>query len=310
MVTSADVSDQLRRPQALVPLKSLFGETRNTVVDFIHIEPLRDRSEVFDWSIDAHSHAGLHQVVLLFSGRVRVALDEQTHDVSAPGAIAIPASVVHSFEYEPQSSGFMLTIADAQVDGSPIGVWQRSRLFERGVILPLEGEGAVVERLGVLAGEIFREQEGIDTGRAASIDWLTRTVLVILARESDRFHEPTQGGSGSSDLFRDFRNLVEAHHAEHWAVKRYASELHLSESSLNRLCQSMFGSTAFEIIQDRLELEARRRLVYTNAPIHRLAVDLGFADPSYFARFFRRRAGMSPRQFRAEHQTMVGALAE
>jgi AraC family transcriptional regulator, transcriptional activator of pobA len=44
--------------------------------------------------------------------------------------------------------------------------------------------------------------------------------------------------------------------------------------------------------------EAKRQLVFTNQPIHEIAYDLTFADPSHFARFFRKHTGISPQAFR------------
>ncbi len=123
----------------LFPRFALYGDSSSSTVDFIHIERLRDRSEIFDWSIDAHTHAGLDQVVLLLSGHVRAALDADSHDLGAPAVIAIPAGVVHAFEFEPNSSGFILAVPDGQLEGSPIEAWLRSRLFAGAVTLSLRG---------------------------------------------------------------------------------------------------------------------------------------------------------------------------
>ena len=63
----------------------------------------------------------------------------------------------------------------------------------------LGDDSALTRRLGVLATEILREQETVDIGRLATVDWLTRTLLVLLARESDRFQQPGLGiGLGRS----------------------------------------------------------------------------------------------------------------
>jgi AraC family transcriptional activator of pobA len=291
----------------LLPLYSLYGESSGATVDFIHIEPLRDRSELFDWSIDAHTHAGLHQVVLLFTGAVDVTLDEDTHYMAAPAVIAIPAGVVHSFEFEPHSSGFMLAIAEGQLEGYPMAAWLRSQLFAKGMTFALDEHDDLISRLEVLAAEIMSEQKTIETGGVATVDWLTRTVLVLVARQSEGFQQSGAAGHRGSDIFRDFQTAVEAHYAEHWSVGRYGQSLHISESSLNRLCQKSAGTTAFEIIKRRLEIEARRRLVYSTAAIQHIAGDLGFVDPSYFARFVKKRTGFSPREFRAQHQTMPPA---
>jgi AraC family transcriptional regulator, transcriptional activator of pobA len=56
-------------------------------------------------------------------------------------------------------------------------------------------------------------------------------------------------------------------------------------------------------LHDRVLLEARRLLAYTAAPVAEVARDLGFDDPSYFSRFFARRAGQAPQDYRAALQT-------
>jgi AraC family transcriptional activator of pobA len=47
-------------------------------------------------------------------------------------------------------------------------------------------------------------------------------------------------------------------------------------------------------------LEAKRNLVYTNLTIKTVAETLGFSDPAYFTRFFKRQAGLSPKEFRQQ----------
>ncbi|MEJ2037048.1 MAG: helix-turn-helix domain-containing protein, partial [Maritimibacter sp.] len=66
------------------------------------------------------------------------------------------------------------------------------------------------------------------------------------------------------------------------------------------------GKTAGALIQDRLTLEAQRLLTYTNASAAMVASELGFQDPAYFARFFKRRTGLSPIGFRNEQTRESG----
>jgi len=113
-------------------------------------------------------------------------------------------------------------------------------------------------------------------------------------------HSELQGGHDPERL-RRFRHLIESQYLKHWPVKRYARHLALSETSLNRLCRRLAGSTAFDMIQRRLALEARRRLVYAGNSVSGIAAELGFKDPAYFSRFFRRHSGVSPNEFRRRH---------
>ena len=54
------------------------------------------------------------------------------------------------------------------------------------------------------------------------------------------------------------------------------------------------------MINQRLLLEAKRSLVYTAMTINQVADSLGFSEPAYFSRFFKRSTGQSPKDFRLQ----------
>ncbi|MEO5805056.1 helix-turn-helix domain-containing protein, partial [Devosia sp.] len=47
--------------------------------------------------------------------------------------------------------------------------------------------------------------------------------------------------------------------------------------------------------------EAKRLLQFTIRPVEDIAFEIGFKDPSYFSRFFRRRCGTAPKHWRSLH---------
>ena len=110
-------------------------------------------------------------------------------------------------------------------------------------------------------------------------------------------------------VFSDFRELIEQHYLEHWPLAKYAQALNLSVERLNRLCRQHAGESAFELIQDRLIHEACRRLIYIVVPVTQLAYELGFADPGYFCRFFKRRTGCTPNEYRNKHASAERQIA-
>lgn len=99
-------------------------------------------------------------------------------------------------------------------------------------------------------------------------------------------------------LHRRFVAEVEREHARRHRVGDYAARLGVSAAHLNAAVRRACGRTASALIQQRLLLEAQRRLRYTATPVVAIADDLGFADASYFNRFFRRLAGSSPGRYR------------
>jgi AraC-like DNA-binding protein len=92
---------------------------------------------------------------------------------------------------------------------------------------------------------------------------------------------------------------VERHHRRSHRVAGYAKLLSVSAGHLNAMVRRQLGRPPLELIQDRLALEARRLLRHTDETAARVGYALGFDDPSYFARFFRRRTGLTPTAFRA-----------
>lgn len=73
----------------------------------------------------------------------------------------------------------------------------------------------------------------------------------------------------------------------------------MSPGHLNALCRKGRRRSASVLVRERLTLEAKRLLAHSELTAAEIAFRLGFEDPAYFARFFRREAGVPPTTFRA-----------
>jgi AraC family transcriptional activator of pobA len=73
----------------------------------------------------------------------------------------------------------------------------------------------------------------------------------------------------------------------------------MTPDRLNDHVKRATGVTAGHLIRQRILIEAKRQLVFTLEPINEIAYDLGFSDPSHFARFFRKQTMTTPQDFRA-----------
>jgi AraC family transcriptional activator of pobA len=129
--------------------------------------------------------------------------------------------------------------------------------------------------------------------------WLARALVWRLAQLAAQ-HDQADGPAarGQQALFTRFLVLLEAHYAAHWPVARYADRLGLTPERLNRLARAEAGRSALALVHERLTREACRRLGYVAVPVAQLAFELGFDDPAYFCRFFKRHTGASPRAWR------------
>ena len=96
------------------------------------------------------------------------------------------------------------------------------------------------------------------------------------------------------------RRLVDEHFRTERQLEFYAEKLGMTVDRLNDHVKRSTGVTAGHLIRQRVLTEAKRQLVFTTQPIHDIAEELAFADPSHFARFFRKQTGTTPHEFRAQ----------
>ena len=293
-----------------VPVFTLYGETEGAGDgEFLHLEMLSARSEQLGWEIGRHTHRGLFQAVFLFRKSGQAILDNGVAEARAPCVVVVPPGAVHAFNFEPGAEGYVLTLAAAWT--GPRGVARASGLFDELMAAPaVVGLDDDAESCRALLEQLHREIRDRRAGHALMSEWLAAAILLTLSRRNMQTAGLSRGDDHRAAVFARFRTLVEDHYIEHWPVSRYAQALATSESRLDRICRAFSGCSAFEVVQNRVLLEARRRLVHVAAPVSALAYELGFEDPGYFCRFFKRHVGRTPTQWRREQRERLASAAD
>jgi AraC family transcriptional activator of pobA len=285
-----------------IPSFVLYGEAASPAgrTDAVHIEDIPTRSRKYLWRIASHRHAGQGQCVYITLGAVRVELEGVRRDLQAPALIVVPAGTVHGFRFRSDTQGYVLTV-DMQrlMDLAPSAQQAPiAGLFSLARELDLSASPALSARVEPLLERLLQEFRQPESLHAPISGWLACSVLWLFASGTRAASATFTANSQDAERLRRFRQLIEDRYLRHWPVARYARQLNLSEASLNRLCRRLAGTTAFELLQERLALEARRRLLYVGGSVAAIGRELGFDDPAYFCRFFRRRMGVSPSAFR------------
>lgn len=99
---------------------------------------------------------------------------------------------------------------------------------------------------------------------------------------------------------KQLENLLAQYLLNHHSVAFYAQQLQLSPSSLNRLCNTYFNKSLSRIIEDKIIALAKKKLLLTTASVKEISSELGFEDPFYFSRFFKKATHLSPISYRKQ----------
>jgi len=287
---------------ARIPTFSLYGETAVMGQEFLHIEEVESRSRIYQWEISPHLHHGLYQVLWVQRGAVDVALDGEVQSVTGPLAIVVPPGVVHGFRFAPGTDGWVLTLSaqfmlegDFQAGGNAFRA-----VFASAAVVPMGEDSLNTERLHALLRNLAAEFSLPTSSSSPVTLWLARSVVWHLAQLRPLASDPVGSRRVRNRvLFTRFLMLIEQHFLEHWSLDAYADRMGMTTQRLNRLARDVQGHSALEVVHQRLTKEACRRLVYIAAPINHLASELGFDDPAYFSRFFKKRVGQTPLEFRS-----------
>jgi AraC family transcriptional activator of pobA len=287
-----------------LPLFHLYGDPPDDqAFDFIHVETIASRSSAHDWLIRAHRHRNLFQILLIERGGGEMTFEAATLEFSAPAAILVPPTVAHGFRFHPQvTDGFVVSFTEdvAVALGERSGeALKRLKALAAEPVIPLS-QASETRRLAVLCNDLHEESFLAREGFRLAMRGLLALIAIEVARlAASRVRSGVVTLQPADATVEALCRLVEEHFRKERLIGFYANKLAISPDRLNDHVKRVSGVTAGHLIRQRVLTEAKRALVFTGQPINEISYDLGFADPSHFARFFRKQTAMTPQDFRA-----------
>lgn len=284
----------------MIPHYFLYEE-RSQEIDgsFLHIEPIVVRSSRHDWIIRTHTHPDHHQILLLSKGGGTIEVEDEDWDLTPGTLIMVPAMTVHGFRFKRGTNGLVVTVSTSYLrsilrdDPDLLSALVRPARFlpqHLGDSIDLQKVFAALEREFVWAAP----------GRNAAIRAYLHLIAVTVSRLHDKADQPIRYGARDVDVVLRFRELIEGSYRDHPGLTTLARKLGVTTARLNACCRSATGKSSLELINERLLVEAKRKLLYSEHNVAEIAAALGFTDPAYFNRFFTKGAGTSPGAFRKQ----------
>ena len=285
-----------------VPRFFLYGEPPRAADErFVHIETIADRSRLYDWEIRPHTHRDLHQLLVILDGGGEMRAEAVSHDFVAPALLIVPAGVVHAFAFHRDTRGYVVTVAETALSDLSRREPAFRALFDGALPVDLTRSALEAHELEEAVVRLQREFQWAAPAHETATQARLVTLLVSAVRATHELTGTQRGGGARGPraaLVARFRQAVETNFRAAWAMNRYAKALSVTPAQLRAACLEVTAEPPTRIVHDRLVLEAKRTLMYTNMTIAEAAYELGFSDPAYFSRFFSERVGCSPAAFR------------
>jgi AraC-like DNA-binding protein len=249
----------------------------------------------------AHKHSFYH-LLLFTEGAGSHAIDFKTFPVRPYQIYFMIPGQVHSWNFEGKVDGYVINFSEPFFQSFLLKPDYLEQFpFFNGVIddavvdLPADAREKVLAIFGQLVTESEASQRlGLD---------MVKTLLLQLFITIGRLSFEKKSGNVTSfnyTLFKNFQKLIEKNCTTLRLPKEYAELLYITPNHLNALCKEVLGISAGEVIRNRIVLEAKRLLVNLALSVSEIAYTLNFEDNSYFTKFFKKQAGLTPEEFRKE----------
>ncbi len=252
-----------------------------------------------------HSHT-YYQILWFEKGAGKHYVDFKEYEVVENTLFFITKNQIHYFDEKPLYDGVVIVFNDVFLADSEnyMESFFRDTIFNTFESDPCfqisEREVEALHRITELMRMEFQVDD--DFARKNYLRHLLNLLLISLQRIGKRnqyVQLPAQ--LKSHMVLVKFKQLLEKQYKEKHLVQHYAAMLDISVKTLSNVTKTLTQRSPLALINERIVLEAKRLLSYSEMNISEIAFEVGFDDPSYFAKFFKRQSGILPNEFRRLH---------
>lgn len=276
--------------------KEATARQRLDIAQEVESQSIASTLDTAQWSLMGRRN----RIFVLVSGTGEITYQGETAALQAPTLVWVPTGKPAQLTLFAGSRGAWLAISDAALGQMPLpgNIAEDIRRLSHRPQLGTRIEREVSARLAMLISNMEAELRENRAGAQEMVHHQLAIVSIMLWRTSDLGTKAPRPAPRA--IVSGFLHLVDHQMRGHWRVGDYARYLGVSTDRLNSAVQRATGQTPLGLIHSRLIAEARQMLENSGMQVAEIALSLGFEDPAYFSRFFKRLNGKGPQQYRQE----------
>jgi len=279
-----------------------WSSTVNSHFEVLRLKKLHSRELPDDHNPWQPHRLLFHALILFTQGQGTHNVDFIDHPVNAGSLIHVCANQVHHFGHSSELDAFLIVFLPAVLPNKLLGLspsisgpvsWSTIQYIWPSVT-SLELNQARILQQHI---ELLETYQISDSGQQAAAQYLLWSVIAFASQaavESRKHHQ----GKTIDPRFLEFVELLEQSFESCRNVKWYAKQMNCSTKTLYRICVTTVGKSAKAIVDERVVVEAQRRLLFEKATVKEIGYSLGFEETSNFVKFFRRLIDQNPEKFR------------
>ncbi|MBT8233848.1 MAG: helix-turn-helix domain-containing protein [Saprospiraceae bacterium] len=285
-------------PKLKIPQQNLLGKKNfliKPLLPFINKEVLDEKP---------HKH-NFQEIIFIKSGTGKHLIDDNTYVLVPSTFYLIGKGQVHEFIEGANLEGFLIRFLDNFLPPSGLNTHHSLNSTLLGSIISINElhiENPEVAYYESLLSNLYYEfsVNKIDYAKTQIIQFLLLALLTKLERRMRSLSKEKIIKTVDNDtkLYHSFLLLIDENYFKEHAIQFYVNELRVNKRKLGSICKAFSKKTPKQILNERLMVEAKRMLLYTGNSSKEIAFGLGYEDPAYFSRFFKKYYGLSPREFK------------
>jgi AraC family transcriptional regulator, transcriptional activator of pobA len=239
-----------------------------------------------------------YEIFLITKGRGAISLDGRTYRLSSGSVFFTSPGQPRHWRTRGIDGLCLFFTADFVEDffKDPLFLYGLPYFHRDGGMLHMKLRRRAAEGVARRFRSMKREIDGL---RADSSHALRAALYECLVQLDRAYTDATGAPQKQHPTAIRLRRLIEQEFQRNHQPRSYARKLGITVGHLNQLAHAHLGRGVGVAIRSRLAVEAKRRLVHTDVAVAEVGEALGFKDPAYFARFFKREVGISPSSYRA-----------